>query len=60
MHQQEHLNEMEMEGKDTVPRTIQPSKHRNVEHIKAIRQPAIEQIISRNATNKCIVKKITL
>ena len=41
----ECLNEMEMEGKDIVPRTIQPQKHMNEEHTKAIRQ--------RSNTTKC-------
>ena len=38
LHNHEHLNEMETEGKDRVPRTLQPLKHMNAEHTETIRQ----------------------
>ena len=38
LHNQENWNKMEMEGKDTGPRTIQSPMKTNTDHTKAIRQ----------------------
>ena len=37
LHNHEHLNEVEREGKDTVSKSTQSPKHMNAEHPKTIR-----------------------
>ena len=53
------LNKMETEGKDTVPRTIQPTKHTNAEHTKA-KGKSGNSTKDKWECDKCIIKKITL
>ena len=52
-----HLNDLEMEGKDIMPKRTQPPKHTLTDHLGEIKQRG--KRISEDSTHKHILKKLS-
>ena len=60
LNQQEHLHNLEMEGKNKMPKIIQPPKHAQRDHPGEINKVAIGKRTGESSTCKHILKKFSL
>ena len=54
LNQYEHLNNVEIEGKEIIPKTTQPPEQQKSDHLAEKKQSCNEEQVRAQLTNKCM------